>query len=91
MANIHQDGSSIRNMQVVSSNRVHSTHSCEANKCVRARFVARTRVYSSCPRVGARIFTKKAYRHLLSNKQNKKLFKNWPFFVLTRVSRVNTI
>ena len=33
MANMHQDGSSIRNMQMVSSNRVHSTHSCEANKC----------------------------------------------------------
>ena len=31
-ANIHQDSTSIRNMQVVSSNRVHSTHSCEANK-----------------------------------------------------------
>ena len=33
MANIHQDGNSIRNIQVVSSNRVHSTHLCEANKC----------------------------------------------------------
>ena len=33
MANIHQEQHSIRNMQVVSSNRVHSTHSCEANKC----------------------------------------------------------
>ena len=33
MANIHQDGHSIKNMQVVSSNRVDSTHSCEANKC----------------------------------------------------------
>ena len=33
MANIHQDGLSIRNIQVVSSNRVHSTHFCEANKC----------------------------------------------------------
>ena len=33
MANIHQEQPSIRNMQVVSSNRVHSTHSCEANKC----------------------------------------------------------
>ena len=33
MANIHQDGHSIRNIQVVSSNRVHSTHLCEANKC----------------------------------------------------------
>ena len=33
MANIHQEQLSIRNMQVVSSNRVHSTHSCEANKC----------------------------------------------------------
>ena len=33
MANIHQDGHSIRNIQVVSSNRVHSTHFCEANKC----------------------------------------------------------
>ena len=28
MANIHQDEHSIRNMQVVSSNRAHSTHSC---------------------------------------------------------------
>ena len=33
MANIHQDGNSIRNIQVVSSNLVHSTHLCEANKC----------------------------------------------------------
>ena len=33
MANIGQEEPSIRNMQVVSSNRVHSTHSCEANKC----------------------------------------------------------
>ena len=33
MAKIHQDEYSIRNMQVVSSNRVHSTHSCDANKC----------------------------------------------------------
>ena len=33
MANIHQDGNSIRNIQVVSSNRVHSTRLCEANKC----------------------------------------------------------
>ena len=33
MANIHQDGNSIRNIQLVSSNRVHSTHFCEANKC----------------------------------------------------------
>ena len=33
MANIHQDGHSIRNIQVVSSNRVHSTPLCEANKC----------------------------------------------------------
>ena len=33
MANIHQDGTSIMNMQMVSSNRVHSTPSCEANKC----------------------------------------------------------
>ena len=32
-ADIHQEQPSIRNMQVVSSNRVHSTHSCEANKC----------------------------------------------------------
>ena len=32
MADIHQDGNSIRNIQVVSSNRVHSSHSCEANK-----------------------------------------------------------
>ena len=32
MANIHQEQPSIRNMQVVSSNRVYSTHSCEANK-----------------------------------------------------------
>ena len=32
MANIHQEQHSIRNMQVVSSIRVHSTHSCEANK-----------------------------------------------------------
>ena len=30
---IHQDGNSIRNIQVVSSNRFHSTHLCEANKC----------------------------------------------------------
>ena len=33
MANIHQDGNSIRNIQVVSSNCVHSAHLCEANKC----------------------------------------------------------
>ena len=33
MANIHQEQPSIRNMPVVSSNRVHSTHSCAANKC----------------------------------------------------------
>ena len=33
MANIHQELNSIRNMQVVSSNRFHSNHSCEANKC----------------------------------------------------------
>ena len=33
MANIHQEQPSIRNIQVVSSKRVHSTHSCEANKC----------------------------------------------------------
>ena len=33
MANIHQDGHSIRNIQVVSSNRVHSNHLCEANRC----------------------------------------------------------
>ena len=32
MANIHQDGNSIRNIQVVSSNRVHSTH---LTACVR--------------------------------------------------------
>ena len=32
-ADIHQEQPSIRNIQVVSSNRVHSTHSCEANKC----------------------------------------------------------
>ena len=33
MANIHQEQPSIRNMQVVSSNCVHSTQSCEAYKC----------------------------------------------------------
>ena len=33
MANIGQEQPSIKNMQVVSSNRVHSTHLCEANKC----------------------------------------------------------
>ena len=33
IANIHQERHSIKNMQMVSSNRVHSTHSCEANKC----------------------------------------------------------
>ena len=33
MANIAQEQPSIRNMQVVSSNRDHSIHSCEANKC----------------------------------------------------------
>ena len=32
MANIHQDGNSIRNIHVVSSNRVHSTHLCEAKR-----------------------------------------------------------
>ena len=32
IANIHQDGDSIENMQVLSSNCVHSTHLCEANK-----------------------------------------------------------
>ena len=33
MANIHQDGHSIRYMQMVSSNPVLSTHLCEASKC----------------------------------------------------------
>ena len=33
MADIHQEQHSIRNMQVDSSNCVHSTHSWEANKC----------------------------------------------------------
>ena len=33
MANIPQEQPSIRNMQVVSSNRLQSTHSFEANKC----------------------------------------------------------
>ena len=33
MADIHQEQPSIRNMQVVSSNRAHSTQSCEANEC----------------------------------------------------------
>ena len=33
MADIHQEQPSIRNLQVVSSHRVHSTHSCEVNKC----------------------------------------------------------
>ena len=33
MANIHQEGNFIRNMQMVSSNRVHSTHSCKAKEC----------------------------------------------------------
>ena len=33
LANIAQEQPSIRNMQVVSSNHVYSTHSCEANKC----------------------------------------------------------
>ena len=33
MANINQEQHSIRNIQVVSSNCVHSTHLCEANKC----------------------------------------------------------
>ena len=33
IANIHQDDNSIRNFQLVSSNRVHSTPLCEANKC----------------------------------------------------------
>ena len=32
MANIHQDGHSIRNIQVVSSNRVNFTLLCEAYK-----------------------------------------------------------
>ena len=32
MVDIHKDGNSIRNMQVVSSYRVYSTHLCEANK-----------------------------------------------------------
>ena len=32
MANITQEQLSIRNMQVVSSNRVYSTDPCEANK-----------------------------------------------------------
>ena len=32
MANMHQEGVSIENMQVLSSNRVHYTHSCEANR-----------------------------------------------------------
>ena len=31
--NIHQEQPFIRNMQVVSSNRVHSTQACEAYKC----------------------------------------------------------
>ena len=34
LANIHQNEHSIRNMQVVSSNRVYSTHLCEANICI---------------------------------------------------------
>ena len=34
MANIQQEQHSIRNMQVVSSNHIHPTHSCEANKCL---------------------------------------------------------
>ena len=34
MVDIHKDGNnSIRNMQVVSLNRVHFTHSYVANKC----------------------------------------------------------
>ena len=33
MAKIHQEQHFIKNMQVVSLNRVHSTHSCETNKC----------------------------------------------------------
>ena len=33
MPNIGQEQPSIRNVLVVSSNRVHSTHLCEANKC----------------------------------------------------------
>ena len=33
ISNIHQDVHSIRNIQVVSSNRFHSTPLCEANKC----------------------------------------------------------
>ena len=33
MANIRKELRSIRNMQVVSSNRVPSSHACEANKC----------------------------------------------------------
>ena len=33
MANIAHEQPSIRDMQVVSSNHVHSTHLCEANKC----------------------------------------------------------
>ena len=37
MANIQQDEHSIRNMQVVSSNRVHFTHSRETIKCRKAR------------------------------------------------------
>ena len=32
MAHIHQDGNSTRNIQVVSSNRVYSTHLCKANE-----------------------------------------------------------
>ena len=33
MADIHQDVVSIKNMQVLSSNHVYYTHSCDANKC----------------------------------------------------------
>ena len=33
MADIHQEQPSIRNLQVVSSNHVHSNHLCEANRC----------------------------------------------------------
>ena len=32
MANIYQEQHSIRNMQLVLSIRIHSIHSCEANK-----------------------------------------------------------
>ena len=59
MAYIHKDKHSIRYMYVVSSNRVHSFHSCEANKC---------RIFKPFF-----VYQIKGFRVLLSKKNLKKI------------------